>query len=72
MTIQEQPLNLSAFPAIDPDLTTKYTSSAAFMYGAEYETSDFSPRAEVDNDLPCSVCRSTVGSSVLMIPGKSS
>ena len=56
----------------DPDLTTKYTSSLAFMYGAEYETSDFAPRAKNGDDLPCSVCRSTVGSSVLMIPGKSS
>ncbi|XP_078339788.1 short-chain collagen C4-like isoform X2 [Crassostrea virginica] len=56
----------------DPDLTTKYTSSGAFMYGAEYETSDFAPRAKNGDDLPCSVCRSTVGSSVLMIPGKSS
>ncbi|XP_078340471.1 short-chain collagen C4-like [Crassostrea virginica] len=56
----------------DPDLTTKYTSSYAFIYGAEYDTYDFEPRAERGNDLPCSVCQSTVGSSVLMIPGKSS
>ena len=56
----------------NPDLTTKYTSSYARIYGAEYDTSDFAPRAEDGNDLPCSVCRSTVGSSVLMIPGKSS
>ena len=56
----------------DPDLTTKYTSSYAFMYGAEYDLGDFAPRAGNGDDLPCSVCRSTVGSSVLMIPGKSS
>nr|XP_022302081.1 short-chain collagen C4-like [Crassostrea virginica] len=56
----------------DPDLTTKYTSSYAFMYGAEYDSGDFLPRANNGDDLPCSVCRSTVGSSVLMIPGKSS
>ena len=56
----------------DPDLTTKYTSSGAFMYGAEYDSGDFLPRADNGDDLPCSVCRSTVGSSVLMIPGKSS
>ena len=56
----------------DPDLTTKYTSSYALIYGAEYDTSDFAPRAEDGNDLPCSVCRSTVGLSVLMIPGKAS
>nr|XP_022298579.1 short-chain collagen C4-like isoform X2 [Crassostrea virginica] len=56
----------------DPDLTTKYTSSYAFIYGAEYDSGDFAPRANNGDDLPCSVCRSTVGSSVLMIPGKSS
>ncbi|XP_078339787.1 short-chain collagen C4-like [Crassostrea virginica] len=56
----------------DPDLTTKYTSSRALMYGAEYDSGEFSPRAENGDDLPCSVCRSTAGSSVLMIPGKSS
>ena len=56
----------------DPDLTTKYTSSYAHMYGAEYDSEDFAPRAKGGNDLPCSVCRSIVGLSVLMIPGKSS
>ena len=56
----------------DPDLTAKYNSSLAFMFGAEYNSNDFSPRANDGADLPCSVCRSTVGSSVLMIPGKSS
>eukprot|EP00105_Crassostrea_gigas_P001074 XP_011413096.2 PREDICTED: uncharacterized protein LOC105317973 [Crassostrea gigas] len=54
----------------DPDLTSKFTSSYAFMYGSEYDTSDFGH--ENGDDLPCSVCRSTVHSSVLMIPGKSS
>ena len=70
LPIQKQPLNL-CLPR-DPDLTIKYKSSFAFMYGAEYDTDDFAPRAEDGNDLPCSVCRCTVGSSVLMIPGKSS
>nr|XP_022298443.1 uncharacterized protein LOC111107508 isoform X3 [Crassostrea virginica] len=56
----------------DPDLTTKYTPGFAFMYGAEYNSDEFSPRAKNGDDLPCSVCRSTVSSSVLMIPGKSS
>nr|XP_022298580.1 short-chain collagen C4-like [Crassostrea virginica] len=56
----------------DPDLTTKYTTSYAFMYGAEYDSDDFAPRAKNGDDFPCSVCRSTVSSSVLMIPGKSS
>ena len=56
----------------DPDLTTKYTSSHAFMYGAEYDSDDFAPRANNGDDLPCSVCRTTIASSVLMIPGKSS
>ncbi|XP_052680699.1 uncharacterized protein LOC128161462 [Crassostrea angulata] len=55
----------------DPDLTTKFSSSVAFMYGSEYDSSaDFGH--DTGNDLPCSVCRSTVESSVLMIPGKSS
>ncbi|XP_065939527.1 uncharacterized protein [Magallana gigas] len=54
----------------DPDLTSKFTLSYAFMYGSEYGTSDFGH--ENGDDLPCSVCRSTVHSSVLMIPGKSS
>lgn len=54
----------------DPDLTTKFTSSYAFMYGSEYDSSDFGH--DTGNDLPCSVCRSTIESSVLMIPGKSS
>ena len=70
LPIQKQPLNL-CLPR-DPDLTIKYNSSFAFMYGAKYDTDDFAPRAEDGNDLLCSVCRSTVDSSVLMIPGKSS
>uniref|UniRef100_A0A8W8IJR4 Short-chain collagen C4 n=1 Tax=Magallana gigas TaxID=29159 RepID=A0A8W8IJR4_MAGGI len=54
----------------DPDLTTKYTSSYAYMYGSEYYSNEFGH--DGGNDLPCSVCRSTVQSSVLMIPAKSS
>lgn len=54
----------------DPDLTTKYTSSHAYMYGSECYTNEFGQ--DGGNDLPCSVCRSTVQSSVLMIPAKSS
>ena len=42
------------------------------MYGAEYDSDDFNPRAANGDNLPCSVCMSTVDSSVLMIPGKSS
>ena len=42
------------------------------MYGAEYDTDDFAPRGKNGDDLPCSVCRTTIASSVLMIPGKSS
>lgn len=53
----------------DPDLTTKFTSGVAYMYGSEYDNNEFGHDA--GNDLPCSVCRSTVESSVLMIPGKS-
>ena len=56
----------------DPDLTTKYRTSFAYMYGAEYDSDDFNPRAANGDNLPCSVCMSTVDSSVLMIPGKSS
>uniref|UniRef100_K1QCA9 Short-chain collagen C4 n=1 Tax=Magallana gigas TaxID=29159 RepID=K1QCA9_MAGGI len=40
------------------------------MHGSEYDISEFGH--DTGNDLPCSVCRSTVESSVLMIPGKSS
>uniref|UniRef100_K1QWC4 Short-chain collagen C4 n=1 Tax=Magallana gigas TaxID=29159 RepID=K1QWC4_MAGGI len=54
----------------DPDLTTKFSSGYAYMYGSEYDTTEFG-HADGD-DLPCSVCRSTMESSVLMIPGKSS
>ncbi|XP_052679704.1 short-chain collagen C4-like [Crassostrea angulata] len=54
----------------DPDLTTKFSSAYAYIYGSEYDTAEFG-HADGD-DLPCSVCRSTVQSSVLMIPGKSS
>uniref|UniRef100_K1QIP4 Short-chain collagen C4 n=1 Tax=Magallana gigas TaxID=29159 RepID=K1QIP4_MAGGI len=54
----------------DPDLTTKFSSSMAFMYGSEYYQDEFGHGG--GNDLPCSVCRSIAESSVLMIPGKSS
>lgn len=54
----------------DPDLVTGFTSGTAYVYGSEYDTNEFGHRS--GNDLPCSVCRSTVQSSVLMIPGKSS
>uniref|UniRef100_K1RWZ5 Short-chain collagen C4 n=1 Tax=Magallana gigas TaxID=29159 RepID=K1RWZ5_MAGGI len=40
------------------------------MYGSEYDSTEFGHHN--GDDLPCSVCRSTVQSSVLMIPGKSS
>ena len=71
MNIQEQPLNSSAFLPILISLpnTPQVLPS---MYGAGYDTNDFAPRAKVSDDLPCSVCRNTVGSFVLMIPGKSS
>uniref|UniRef100_A0A8W8M0W1 Short-chain collagen C4 n=1 Tax=Magallana gigas TaxID=29159 RepID=A0A8W8M0W1_MAGGI len=54
----------------DPDLTTKFTSSYAFMYGSEYDASSTEFGHDNGDDLPCSVCRSTVQSSVLMIPGR--
>lgn len=54
----------------DPDLTTKFSSNIAFMYGAEYDSTEFGYHN--GDDLPCSVCRSSVQSSVMMIPGKSS
>ncbi|XP_065939550.1 short-chain collagen C4-like [Magallana gigas] len=54
----------------DPDLITKFTSHCAYMYGSEYDSTEFGHHN--GDDLPCSVCRSTVQSSVLMIPGKSS
>lgn len=40
------------------------------MYGSEYDSTEFGHHN--GDDLPCSVCRSTVQSSVLIIPGKSS
>lgn len=46
----------------DPDLTTKFSSGYAYIYGSEYDATDFG----FANDLPCSVCRSTVQSSVLI------
>lgn len=36
-----------------PDLTTKYTSSNAFMYGSEYYSNEFGHGG--GNDLPCFV-----------------
>ncbi|XP_062604813.1 short-chain collagen C4-like isoform X2 [Saccostrea cucullata] len=54
----------------DPNLTTNFTSSGAFMYGAEYDTTDFGHKN--GDDLPCVVCRRKTQSSVLMIPGKNS
>ncbi|XP_062604802.1 short-chain collagen C4-like [Saccostrea cucullata] len=54
----------------DPDLTNKFTSGFAFMYGAEYDSTEFG--RHTGDDLPCAVCRRTKQSSVLMIPGKNS
>ncbi|XP_052678331.1 uncharacterized protein LOC128159315 [Crassostrea angulata] len=54
----------------DPDLITKFTSHYAYMYGSEYDSTEFGHHN--GDDLPCSVSRSTEQSSVLMIPGKSS
>ncbi|XP_061186270.1 short-chain collagen C4-like [Saccostrea echinata] len=51
----------------DPNLTTKFTTSNAFMHGAEYDSTDFGHNN--GDDLPCVVCRRTTQSSVLMIPG---
>lgn len=48
----------------DPDLTTKFSSSMAFMYGSEYYQDEFGH--DGGNDLPCSVCRSIAESSVLI------
>lgn len=55
---------------LDPDLISGFTSGTAYVYGSEYDTNEFGHRS--GNDLHCSVCRSKVQSSVLMIPGKSS
>ncbi|XP_062566640.1 short-chain collagen C4-like [Saccostrea cucullata] len=54
----------------DPNLTTNFTSSYSFMYGAEYDSTDFG--LHDGDDLPCVVCRRKTQSSVLMIPGKNS
>ena len=37
----------------DPDLTTMYTSSDAYMYGAEYDSGEFAPRVNDGDDFPC-------------------
>lgn len=55
---------------LDPDLISGFTSGTAYVYGSEYDTNEFGHRS--GNDLHCSVCRSKVQSSDLMIPGKSS
>jgi hypothetical protein len=39
------------------------------MYGAEYDSHDLG--VPYGNDVPCAVCRSTIGLTVLTIPGKS-
>lgn len=46
-TISEQFVCLPTYP----DLTTKYTSSNAFMYGSEYFSNEFGLGG--GNDLPC-------------------
>ena len=53
----------------DPDLVSRsYPSYYATMYGVEYDEATYSH--DNGDDLPCAVCRSTKGTSVLMIPGK--
>ena len=53
----------------DPDLVSRsYPSYYATMHGAEYDEATYSH--DNGDDLPCAVCRSTKGTSVLMIPGK--
>jgi hypothetical protein len=57
----------------DPDLTTKFSTTYAKMYGSEYNDEEFASHGiHNGDDVPCAVCRSTVESSVVMIPGKSS
>lgn len=51
-----------------PHLTTKYTSSNAFMYGSEYHSNEFGHGG--GKDLPICVWGSTVEFRVLVINGK--
>ena len=52
-----------------------YTGSqdVAYMYNAEYELhqwNPFSPRAHLDDDVPCAVCRVKRKSTILRIPAR--
>jgi len=46
-------------------------SSRAYLYGAEYQTSESAPLSAVLNhNVPCAVCYASTRGTVLMIPGK--
>ncbi|CAC5409099.1 unnamed protein product [Mytilus coruscus] len=51
----------------DPDFQRTSGNDGGRMYGAEYEGNFFGTQ---DEDVPCSVCRKTTSTSILMIPGK--
>ncbi|KAJ8314242.1 hypothetical protein KUTeg_008803 [Tegillarca granosa] len=55
----------------DPEFGVQQKGDAyGYVYGAEYQTNNFGPAQ--DQDVPCAVCRSLTGMSVVMIPAKSS
>ncbi|XP_048733739.2 uncharacterized protein LOC125649918 [Ostrea edulis] len=56
----------------DPNLTTKFSGNYAKMYGSEYNELAAPFGLHNGDDVPCSVCRSSRETSVLMIPGKNS
>ena len=52
----------------DPEFLPHYPGSTAHLYGTEYER-NFNGNNEVNNDAPCSVCK-TRRTSILLLPGR--
>ena len=45
--------------------------TAAFLYGAEYQTGSFAPWAGLqDHEVPCAVCRAPSRTSYMMLPAR--
>ncbi|XP_063415708.1 uncharacterized protein LOC134697384 [Mytilus trossulus] len=65
----DQPGSAAEYVCLSPDPDFQRTSGydGGHMYGAEYQGSFFGTQ---DEDVPCSVCRKTRSTSILMIPGK--
>ena len=54
----------------NPELTNQTFSTTNILEGVEFEGSGFAPDA-LNEDMPCSVCRSSSASTTIMIPGRS-